>query len=158
MQPTSIFDSITNTKTATVLMTLGLPLAKPGVFITYDKESPKSSGGTAHFLFDTNIKNAAKRHVATYDEGKSIDELETFLDGLRQRSDVPKGLIEEIEAKLTDALIVYGRKFLDNYQVVVKSLKEDIKKWVVVGGTPIFDSNGNIAGIQDFSMKGLKLK
>jgi hypothetical protein len=144
-------DAITNTKVATVLATLGLTLA--GTFITYDKEHPQSSGGVAHFVFETSLNNTVQKYLAIYDAGIADVTLDKFLDSLKGQ--LPDAILIELEAKFAEALVVYGRKFLDNYNVVVKSLKKDIAKFVVTGGEPVY-SGGEIAGIQNFSVKGVK--
>jgi hypothetical protein len=154
MKNPAIFSGITNTKLATVLATMGLPLRKHGVYITYDKENPKSSGGTAHFLFEDSIQNRVGKLSEIYNEGKADEDLDNYLEVLK--ATMPPAAFEELESKITDALIVYGRKFLDNYQIFVKSLKSDIAKYVVTGGTPVFDSLGNYAGIKDFTLRSVK--
>jgi hypothetical protein len=144
---------ITNTKQATVLATLGLALRKPGIFITYDKANPQSSGGTAHFLFETVMAAKVLQYVAIYEEGKSDSELDEFVDRLRNLIDA--SLIAELEIKISHALITYGRRFLDNYTEIVKSLKHDTGRFSVVGGTPVF-SHGKLVAIEDFTVKGVK--
>lgn len=156
MQYPILVDAVTNTKKATVLITLGLRLAKPGVFILYDKENPKSSGGVAHFLFESNLANVVRQCLRIYDEGRADGDLENFLNAAKGKSQELDRFIRELEPVIRDALIVHGRKFLDNYQVIVKSLKNDIAAYVKTGGTPIYDQQGKFAGIQDFSLKGLR--
>jgi len=149
----NIWSGITNTKLATVLATMGMPLRKPGVYITYDKENPRSSGGTAHFLFEASPRLSKLSSV--YNDGKADSELDQYLDHTLRFKLSPEDL-EELESKIRDALMVYGRKFLDNYQVIVKGLKDDIAKYVVIGGTPVFGPDGRFAGMQDFTVKGTK--
>jgi hypothetical protein len=156
MQHPSLVDAVTNTKKACVLATLGLPLAKPGVFILYDAEHPKSTGGVAHFLFQSNIANVVRQCLRIYDEGRADGDLENLLNSYRGKSPEIDAFIRELEPAIRDALIVNGRKFLDNYQVIVKSLKTDIAAYVKTGGTPVFDQEGKFAGIQDFSVKGVR--
>jgi hypothetical protein len=156
MQHPILVDAVTNTKKATVLITLGLQLAKPGVFILYDKENPKSSGGKAHFLFQSNLANVVRQCLRTYDDGRADGDLETFLNAAKGKSPELDEFIRALEPKIRDALIVHGRKFLDNYQVIVKALKTEIAAYVKTGGTPVYDQNGTFAGIQDFSLKGVR--
>ena len=151
-----LVDAVTNTKKATVLVTLGLPLAKPGVFILYDSDHPKSTGGIAHFLFQSNLANVVRQCLRTYDEGRADADLESLLNSYRGKSPEIDAFIAKLEPAIRDALIVHGRKFLDNYQVIVKSLKTDIAAYVKTGGTPVFDQEGKFAGIQDFSVKGVR--
>jgi hypothetical protein len=156
MQHPLLVDAVTNTKKATVLITLGLALAKPGVFILYDKDNPKSTGGVAHFLFESNLANLVRQCLRTYDDGRADGDLENFLNAAKGRSPELGEFIRELEPVIRDALLVYGRRFLDNYQVIVKSLKTDIAAYVKTGGTPVYDQHGKFAGIQDFSLKGVK--
>jgi hypothetical protein len=152
MQNRQFVDSITNTKAATVLCTLGLRLARPGVWITYDREHPKSSGGTAHFLFESSQNNEVKRYLAIYEAGTAEMALDIFLDGLKGQSREMDGIVVTLERLIAEALIVYGRRFLDNYNVVTRSLKDDIAKMVITGGTPVFGPDGKIAGIENFTV------
>ena len=151
-----LLDSITNTKAATVLCTLGLRLAKPGVYITYDKQHPVSSGGTAHFLFESSQDNEARKYLGIYDANIADVALDSFLDGAKGKTRELDQFIAQVEKLFLEALIVYGRRFLDNYQVIVKSLRDDISKYVITGGTPVFDAAGKVCGIENFSVKQLK--
>ena len=156
MQYPSLVDAVTSSKKATVLLTLGLPLAKPGVFILYDKEHPGSSGGVAHFLFESNLANIVQKCLRVYDAGTADGDLENFINSYKGKSAELDEFIAKLEPGIRNALIVHGRKFLDNYQAVVKSLKEDIAAYVMTGGTPVFDQHGKFAGIQDFTLKGVR--
>jgi hypothetical protein len=156
MQHPSLVDSVTNTKKATVLATLGLHLAKPGIFIIYDFEHPKSTGGIAHFLFESNLANIVQQCLKVYDAGTADGDLENFINSYKGKSQVLDEFIAKLEPAIREALIVHGRKFLDNYQCIVKSLKTDIAAYVKTGGTPVFDQHGKFAGIQDFSLKGVR--
>src|SRR5260221_434952 len=153
MQHPTIIDSITNTKLAAVLYTLGFQIAEPGVFITYDKDNPKSSGGQAHFLFKSSLSHAVEKSVKTYNEGAADAELDNFLDSLRECAGIPNSVVDELENKFRAALLVYGRKFMDNYQVMVRDLKTKIAKHVVTGGTPVYGKDGQLAGIEGFSIR-----
>ncbi len=148
-----ILDSITNTKTAAVLYTLGFQLSEPGVFITYDKDNPKSSGGQAHFLFKSSLSHAVERSVKTYNAGTADAELEEYVASLRECADIPNSVVDDLEKKIRDGLIVFGRKILDNYQVMVRDLKTKIAKHVVTGGTPVYGKDGQLAGIEGFSIR-----
>lgn len=157
MQHPLLVDAVTNVKKATVLLTLGLPLAKPGVFILYDAEHPKeSTGGLAHFLFQSNVANIVRQYLRTYDDGQADGHLEVFLDAHKGKSRELDDFIHELEPIIRDALLVHGRKFLDNYTVVVGSLKTEIAAYVKTGGTPVYDQHGRYAGIQDFKLKGIR--
>src|ERR1700756_5030862 len=123
MQHPPLVDAVTNTKKATVLMTLGLPLAKPGVFILYDADHPKSTGGVAHFLFQSNLANVVRQCLKVYDAGTADGDLENFINSNKGKSPEVDAFIGRLEPAIRDALIAHGRKFLDNYQVIVRSLK-----------------------------------
>ncbi len=148
-----ILDSITNTKIAAALYTLGFQLAEPGVFITYDKDNPKSSGGQAHFLFKSSLSHVVEKAVKTYNEGVADEELDEFLDSLRECADIPNSVVDDLEKKIHSAIIVYERKALNNYQVMVRDLKNKIAKHVVTGGTPVYGKDGELAGIEGFSIR-----
>ena len=157
MHHTVLVDAVTNPRQATVFITLGLQLQKPGVFILYDKDHPKqTTGGKAHFLFESNLANAVRQYLRTYEEGHADGDLETFLREAKGKSPELDAFIAKLEPVIRDALIVYGRRFIDNYQVIVKSLKSEIATYVLTGGTPIYDNTGKYAGIQDFSLKGVR--
>ena len=151
-----ILDSITNTRMATVLCTLGLPLAKPGVYITYDRKYPASSGGVAHFLFESSRNNEVRRYLAIYEIATADLALDEFLDKAKGKSRELDEFILQVEKLIIEALVVYGRRFLDNYNTIKRSLRDDISKYVVTGGTPVFDEKGNVAAIEDFQVRELK--
>ena len=153
--PSSVvpLDAIKNTKQATTFLTLGLSLARPGIFITYDEDNRRSSGGVAHFLFETNVENTVAKYAKIYQEGTADVILDEFLGSLRGQ--VPDPVLAELETKIAEALIVYGKKLLDNYNVVVRALKDDIAKFVVTKGEPVY-SGGKIVGLQNFTVRGVK--
>src|SRR5215469_9824414 len=156
MQHPPLVDAVTNTKKATVLITLGLPLARPGVFILYDADHPKSTGGVAHFLFQSNLANVVRQYLRIYDAATADGDLENFVNSYKGKSAELDEFIAKLEPAIRDALIAHGRKFLDNYQVIVRSLKTEIAEYVKTGGTPIYDNQGQYAGIQEFSLKGVR--
>ena len=130
-------------------------LAKPGVYITYDRQHPRSSGGVAHFLFESSQNNEARKYLAIYETGVADVVLDDFLDGAKGKNPEIDRFISQLEKFLLEALIVYGRRFLDNYQVITKSLRDDISKFVVTGGTPVFDKAGKICAIENFKITQL---
>lgn len=149
----SIVNSITNTKLATVLLTLGRKLKpKDSIFIQYDRDTPPSTGGKAHFLFDTNIRNDIHRDAKVYEAGTADTYLEEFVASL----DLPDTTKANLEQAIYNAYLVIGRRVLDNYQVVVRDLKTVIAKVVVTGGTPVHGKDGEFVGIQDFSIRIVK--
>src|SRR5258708_318184 len=112
--PKMVVDSITNTKKATVLATLGFKFREGGaIFITYDENNPVSSGGTAHFLFESSIGNDVQKALHVYDAGTADEYLETFLEEAQGRSPEVDAFIADLVPVIRDALIVNGRKFLD---------------------------------------------
>ena len=155
MQHPLLVDAVTNPRQATILITLGLALAKPGVFILYDAEHPYSTGGIAHFLFQSNLANIVRQCIRTYDEGRADGDLETFLERHKGKSPELDKFISDLEPVIRDALIVHGRKFLHNYQVILKALKTEVAAYVKTGGTPVYDQHGQLAAIQDFKLKGI---
>lgn len=156
MNHPKLLDSISNTRAATVLCTLGLPLAKPGVCITYDREHPWSSGGVAHFLFESSRNNEVQRYLGIYEIATADLTLDEFLDKAKGKNHELDEFISQLEKLIADALIVYGRRFLDNYNTIKRSLRDDISKYVVTGGTPVFDEKGNVAAIENFNVTELK--
>ena len=155
MQHPMLVDAVTNVKQATVLITLGLPLA--GVFILYDVEHPKkTTGGTGYFIIQSNMVNAVRQHLRTYDAGKADGDLENLINSAKGKSPELDAFIARLEPAIRDALIVHGSKFLHNYQQICKSLKTDVAAYVKTGGTPIYDQQGQYAGIQDFELKGVR--
>lgn len=155
--PKQIVDSVTNTKKATVLLTLGYQPREGGaVFIIYDKEAPKSTGGQAHFLFQSSIANDVQRALEVYDAGAADAELDHFLDAAELRSPELSEFVKELRPVIRHALIANGRKFLDNYQCVLRDLRNDIAKYVKIGGTPVFDKKGRYIGQQNFSIQRVK--
>jgi hypothetical protein len=152
--PSSIVPTqdITNTKFAAIAIVLGLKLQKPGIYVTLDKEHPQSSGGQAHFLFETNLQNSVRSYLEIFNAGTADAELEDYLSKL----DMPPAQLAALELKIAQALIVYGRKFLDQHQIVVRYVKDEVHRFVVTGGEPVLDAKGQVAGQQNFSITQLK--
>lgn len=140
---------ITNTKFVAVALVLGLKLQKPGVFVTITKEHPPSSGGQAHFLFETNIGNAVARYLEVFETGTADADLWDYLDTLKLKP----GVREALEKNIAEALIAYGRKFLDQYQIVVRYVKDEVNRFVVTQGEPVYGPKGEIVGAQDFEIR-----
>lgn len=146
-------DGITNTKLAVVLYTLGVPLE--GVYITYDADHPGSSGGVAHFIFESSESNPVQKYLAVYNESTADVELDDYLETLEVAGHLTAELRAELEKKFSLALIVYGRKFLDGYTNAVRDLKDKIAKYVVTGGEPAYHE-GKMIGTQNFTVMKLK--
>jgi hypothetical protein len=146
-------DGISNTKQAATFCTLGLTLAQPGLYVVFDKDHPRSSGGTAKFIFETNLANTVQRYVQIYEEGMADIDLDNFLDGLK--ADLSAEKHADLEKHISEALLVYGKKILANYSTLVAFLKSDVNKFVMTGGDPVY-SQGRVVGLQNFQMKGVK--
>ena len=152
--PSSIVPTqdITNTKFASIAMVLGLKLQKPGIYVTLDKDHPQSSGGQAHFLFETNLNNAVHRYLQIFNAGTADADLEKYLSTLG----LPAAQLAALELKIAEALIVYGRKFLDQHQVVVRYVKDEVKRFVITGGDPVTNDHGEVIGQQGFTITQIK--
>jgi hypothetical protein len=152
--PTSVpIDAVQNTKFATTLLTLGLQLQKPGIFVVYSKENPVSSGGTAFFIFETNLNNLVQSYLKIWDENIADVALDEFLEKLK--TSLPADLHKELETKIAESLITYGNKLISNYQIVVRDLRKEIPKFVLTGGEPVY-CKGQFAGIQNFNLQGIE--
>lgn len=139
---------VVNTKFVAVAMVLGLKLQKPGIYVTLDKENPASTGGVGHFLFETNLQNSVGRYLEIFEARTADADLETYLATLKLKPEQ----LAELEKKIAEALIVYGSKFLDQYQIVVKYVKEEVKRFVRTGGEPVYSNTGKLAGLQNFKL------
>lgn len=112
--------SINDTKRAVVFATLGLPL-DPRIGILVMRQAGQDRlDGQAHFTF-----NVEKQHLdrvnAVYDAGKADAELDEMLD--RLKTDPAYAAIgTQLERMVSDALIIYGRRFLENYQRTTRLL------------------------------------
>ncbi len=146
-------DAIQNSKIATTFLTLGLQLSKPGIFVLYDKAHPKSTGGVAHFIFESSLSNTVQKYRKIYEAGIADVTLDDFLD--RLKDDLPADKHAALETHINEALVVYGKKLLDNYNVVIKTVKHETAHFAVVGGEPVY-SRGEIAGLQNFAIKSVK--
>lgn len=146
-RPKTLTDTITNTKVAVVFATLGLPFGEPAIWIAYDEEHPKSSGGVAHFLFQSDQANRVQRLRETFDEGTADVRLDELIEKAKQDPALV-AFATELEKTVTDAIVVYGRKFLENYQRIVRFLREEANECVVIGGDPVYDESGNFVGKQ----------
>jgi hypothetical protein len=146
-------DGISNTKQAATFCTLGLALAQPGMFVVFDKDHPRSTGGTAKFLFESNLANTVQRYVKIYEDGLADLDLDNFLEELKV--DLSPEKHADLEKHITEALLVYGRKILANYSTLVAFLRSDVNKFVLTGGDPVY-SEGKVVGLQNFQMKGCK--
>src|ERR1700740_2864066 len=137
-----IIDAIKDTKQAAVFATLGLPFKSPGVFVTFDKENPKSSGGVAHFVFASAAKNSVGDLQQVWDEAKA----ELYLD--EHLKDNPL-----LAKMVTDAVLVYCRRALENYRTLIHFIKTDAPEFVITGGEPVPGVDG---ARQAFTIKKIR--
>lgn len=153
-----VTDSVTNTKQAACLVTLGLPLQEKGICIVYDSENPKqSTGGVAHFRFASDPQNTLRKFVGIYDEGKADVTLDEFLDTAKQDANLEK-FIKDLEPVIAEAFMVWGRRFIENYTRLVSFLKDDAPQVAIIGGSPAYDDEGNLIGKQGFQVKYIPRK
>jgi hypothetical protein len=143
-------DSITDTKMAATLATLSLQFAKPGIFTLLDKDSPASTGGQAHYIFESSLSNTVRKYVKIYEDGVADVTLDEYLDTLKGKLSDKEWL--ELETKITEALVVYGKKILQNYSTLVHFIKSDVGKFIRTGGDPVIHK-GEVMGLQNFAIK-----
>src|SRR5271166_1257560 len=146
------YASIRNTRQAACLVTLGMQLEEKGICITYDAEhTRKSTGGIAHFFFRADQIENLQKLIGVYDQANADVALDEWLDAKKLNGSAE--LIQELEPILTQALMVWMRRAIENYCRMVGFLKEDAAKLVVTGGEPAYDDDGNLIGKQGFSVK-----
>lgn len=141
-------DSTSDTKQAAVFTTLGLPWRTPAVWIQYNEDHPRSSGGIAHFNFSPTLAFTFKQLRDTYEAGTADKELDEWID-----ANIDLGTVYEFEQVLMRALVVYGRRFLENYRFLIKFLKEDTAEFAHTKGTPVYDSTG-----QEVAREGVQIR
>jgi hypothetical protein len=139
---------VVNTKFVAVAMVLGLKLQKPGIYITIDEKNPASTGGVGHFLFETNLQNSVANYLKIFEAGTADADLETYLATLN----LNPAQLAALEKKIAEALIVYGRKFLDQYQIVVRYVKDEVKRFTITDGDPVLNDRGQVVGRQGFTV------
>jgi hypothetical protein len=77
--------------------------------------------GEVYFSFEVPLENW-DRVNAVYAAGKADTELDLMLDRLKAEP-AYAAIGVELERKITDALIVYGRRYLENFQRTLQFLK-----------------------------------
>lgn len=145
-------DSTNDTKQAAVFSTLGLPWRFPAVYITYDEEHPKSSGGIAHFSFASSEDNSFRELLAVYESGTADVEFDDWLD--QKKLEYPE-LIAELERLQLHALVVFGRRFLENYRYLIRFLKEECPEIAHTKGSPVYDKAGRLVAFQNVQIRQL---
>lgn len=116
--------TLRDTKKAVVFATLGLPLdPATGIFVTKEP-GQEWLDGIAHFPFIVKAEKFDQLN-RIYDDGTADTRLDAVLDELKTSHDPRVSeTAYKIEKLLIDALFVWGRRFLENYQhalVVIKS-------------------------------------
>ena len=112
--------SIKETKRAVVFATLGIPLDPVTGILVLCSESADRLDGEAYYSFNVPLDNW-DRVNEIYSAGTADVELDAAID--RLKADPNLGSIAtELERSIGDALIVYGRRFLENYQRMVQCL------------------------------------
>jgi hypothetical protein len=116
--------AIRDTKKAVVFATTGLPIdPATGIFVA-KKPGENWLEGDAYFPFKVPNELFAKVN-RIYDSGTADSELDAVLDELKASSD-PR--VAETAAKLEklfiDALLVWGRRFLENHSRVLLFLRK----------------------------------
>jgi len=104
-------------KKAVVFATLGLPLDPVIGILVMRSSGQDRMDGDAHFTFNVPIENF-DRVCQVYAAGDADTELDEMLD--RLKADPSYAAVgSRLERLISDALIVYGRRFLENYQRMV---------------------------------------
>lgn len=149
-KPTRLGRSITNTKQAACLATIGLPLKdNEGIYIHYDEENPRKSGGVAHFNFKPEVADEMQRLIGLYDAGDADVEFDALVDDLLANGDTEtKRTALILQRAYTNSLMVWGRKFLENYIRLIQFLKSEAGECVLTGGEPVYDDEGSLVGKQ----------
>jgi hypothetical protein len=113
--------STNDTKRAVVFATLGLPLDPLSGILVMRSDGQDRLDGEVYFSFDVPLENW-DRVNAVYAAGKADTELDLMLDRLKAEP-AYAAIGVELERKITDALIVYGRRYLENFQRTLQFLK-----------------------------------
>jgi len=112
--------SIKDTKRAVVFATLGLPLDPVNGILVLCSTSGNRMDGEAHYNFNVPLENW-DRVNEVYSAAKADVELDKALERLKS-DPVHASIGNELERRISDALIVYGRAFLENYSRMVQCL------------------------------------
>ena len=113
--------STNDTKRAVVFATLGLPLDPLTGIMVMRSNGQDRLDGEIYFSFNVPLENW-DRVNAVYATGNADIELDLMLE--RLKTDPAYAAIgTELERRITDALIVYGRRYLENFQRILQFLK-----------------------------------
>jgi hypothetical protein len=113
--------SIKDTKRAVVFATLGLPLDPVSGILVMRLSSQDRLDGDAYFTFDVPLDHW-ERVNRVYSAEKADLELDAMLERLKTNPAFA-AIGTELEQMIVNALIVYGRRFLENYQRMTKCLQ-----------------------------------
>jgi len=112
--------SIKDTKRAVVFATLGLPLNPATGILVIRFPGQNKLDSEAYFSFDVPLDNW-DRVNEVYSTGTADLELDAALEQIKANP-VFASIGTELERRISDALIVYGRRFLENYSRMVQCL------------------------------------
>ena len=145
-----IIGSVTDTKLAAALVTVGIPLES--IYVQYDEQHPKAStGGVAHFVFSPHAEMG--RMLAMYDGNDAEYELDTLFEQYdKSNHQEVRDMASKIKRTYQDSLIVSGRHFLENYRRLLAFIKSDAVECVIAGGEPAKDDQGKVIGTQGFNV------
>ena len=149
--------ALTNTKQAVAIATCGLPLV--AVHVEFNEEHPREIDGVkqpgiAHFVFTNDTENILDHYARLYDAGEADVEMDRMLDRFaKDTNPAVRAAIAELEPAIVRALVVYGRRFLENYQRFVSFLKDEADEIIVMGGERTTDPETGRAALQNFRFK-----
>jgi hypothetical protein len=113
--------STNDTKRAVVFATLGLPLDPLTGVLVMRSNGQDRLDGEVYFNFNVPLENW-DRVNGVYSAGKADSELDLLLERLKKEP-AYAAIGAELERRITDALIVYGRRYLENFQRTLQFLK-----------------------------------
>lgn len=106
--------SIKDTKRAVIFATLGLPLDPAIGILVLVPDGTDRLDGEAYFTF-----NVQKEHLDrcndVYNRATADVELDQMLERLKAEP-ASAAIGTQLERMISDALVIYGRRFLENYQ------------------------------------------
>jgi hypothetical protein len=113
--------STNDTKRAVVFATMGLPLDPVSGILIVHSNGQDRLDGDAHFTFKVELDHW-DRVNAVYSAGKADMDLDNMLERLKAEP-AYAAIGAELERQVTDALLVYGRRFLENFVRTLQFLK-----------------------------------
>jgi|SRR5215469_1186200 len=112
--------AIKDTKRAVVFATLGLPLDPVTGILVLCSAGGNRMDGEAHYNFNVSL-DTWDRVNEIYSSAKADVELDSMLERLKN-DPAFASIGTELERRISDALIVYGRAFLENYSRMIQCL------------------------------------